>query len=126
MKHKPTLLDLRWALEQSWSRETTYCTLKFRKRKAAEGQCLVSSLVIQDYFGGELKYGEVKCPKDEDTVGHYWLRINDVDVDFTWHQFPIGSKLIDINATDRNAELDDFIEPHYQLLAKKVKEKLGI
>ena len=42
------------ALKRSWSAETAYDASDWSPQNPARGQCAVSSLVVQDYLGGEL------------------------------------------------------------------------
>ena len=48
------LHDLVRALENSWSADTAFDKNDWTKENPARGQCVVSSLVVQDYLGGEL------------------------------------------------------------------------
>lgn len=52
---KPTLQQLTAALSASWDSETSYANgIDWSPENPARGQCVVSSLVVQDYFGGDL------------------------------------------------------------------------
>jgi hypothetical protein len=42
------------ALQKSWAKDTCYEETEWSEDNPARGQCVVSSLVLQDYFGGEL------------------------------------------------------------------------
>ena len=42
------------ALRASWSADTAFDAGEWSPENPARGQCLVSSLVVQDYLGGEL------------------------------------------------------------------------
>lgn len=42
------------ALEASWGADTTLDPSDWTADNLSRGQCIVSSLVIQDYFGGDL------------------------------------------------------------------------
>ena len=50
----PTIEQLAAALEQSWSKETTYFPDRWSATSPATGQGAVTALVVQDYLGGEL------------------------------------------------------------------------
>lgn len=56
----PTLEQLILALQRSWCAETSYADSDWPADNPARGQCVVSSLVVQDYFGGELVRYAVK------------------------------------------------------------------
>jgi hypothetical protein len=51
---RPTLEQLKVALEQSWSRETTYFPDRWSAASPSTGQGAVTALVVQDYLGGEI------------------------------------------------------------------------
>ena len=82
-----SLSELYDALRQSWDSDTAYAKVK---EAAAEGspfgQCYVTALVVQDYFGGEIlvfDYG--------DGDKHFWNRLPDGrEYDLTADQFARG------------------------------------
>lgn len=61
----PTLEELIAALRASWSAETAFEANDWSKENPARGQCVVSSLVVQDYFGGDLRRYAVSGDKTE-------------------------------------------------------------
>ena len=70
------------ALKKSWSKETSYPSTQkdWSDKNPAFGQCAVTVLVVQDYFGGELLY----CKHHN----HYWNRLpNRREIDLTRSQF---------------------------------------
>jgi hypothetical protein len=79
---KINLKTLELALQKSWSKETSYPPLqkKWTYKNPSLGQCAITALVVQDYFGGDLLY----CKHNH----HYWNRLPDgKEVDFTREQF---------------------------------------
>jgi hypothetical protein len=50
-----TLDDLLAALMASWARDTSGYPSKWTEENPACGQCSVTALVIQDYFGGDIQ-----------------------------------------------------------------------
>jgi hypothetical protein len=69
------------ALRASWSRETSV-EPAWTTARASEGQCAVTALVVQDYFGGSL----IRC--DIDGTSHYWNHLEDGrEIDLTRDQF---------------------------------------
>ncbi|MNT05309.1 hypothetical protein D3C72_1399240 [compost metagenome] len=46
--------DIVKALEASWGPDTAFDKDDWTIENSARGQCVISSLVVQDYFGGEL------------------------------------------------------------------------
>lgn len=78
-----TANELATALEAVWSRDTSADPASWSDATRAWGQCAVTALVVQDYFGGELRRGEVGA------VSHYWNVLpSGNELDFTRHQFP--------------------------------------
>lgn len=53
-KDDTTLYAIIDALRSSWSADTAYDSASWSSENPARGQCLVSSLVIQQYLGGDL------------------------------------------------------------------------
>lgn len=51
---EPTLDQLIAALWRAWTAETSYDSAEWSADNPARGQCVVSALIVQDYFGGEL------------------------------------------------------------------------
>lgn len=53
--NNPLLSDFIYALQKSWSAKTSYEPDEdWSHENPARGQCVVSSLVVQDYFGGDI------------------------------------------------------------------------
>lgn len=78
------LEDLKKALEKSWSKETSADPKNWTPENPAWGQCAITALVIQDYFGGKLLRAAI------DKLGsHYWNQLPDgSEIDLTKSQFP--------------------------------------
>lgn len=51
---KPSFEQLMTALRLSWNAKTSYADDQWPSDNPARAQCVVSSLVVQDYLGGEL------------------------------------------------------------------------
>lgn len=51
---KPSLENLICALQASWTADTCFDAAQWSDTNPARGQCVVSSLVIQKYLGGDL------------------------------------------------------------------------
>ena len=76
------------AFQKSWSKETCYPKLqkKWSPQNPALGQCAISALIIQDYFGGDLLY----CKH----LKHFWNKLpNGQEIDLTKSQFPDNTKI---------------------------------
>jgi hypothetical protein len=65
----PSIQQLLAALQNSWSEETSFTPDEWSPQNPARGQCLVSTLVLQDYLGGGLQRYDIKADNFEET--HY-------------------------------------------------------
>ena len=45
------LLDLEKALKKSWCKETSYCPNEWNELNPSLGQCAITALIVNDYFG---------------------------------------------------------------------------
>lgn len=76
--------DLTVALRSAWSAETSVSPSSWGEANPAAGQCAVTALVVQDFFGGDLMRAVVRPD-----VSHYWNRLPDGrELDLTKSQFP--------------------------------------
>lgn len=55
MINTPSIQQLMLALQAGWSEETSFTPTEWMTENPARGQCLVSTLVIQDYLGGDIR-----------------------------------------------------------------------
>lgn len=85
-------------LKRAWSRETCYEPLQkyWSIKNPKLGQCYATSLVLNDYFGGEI----VRV-KDPSGYSHYFNVIQGVDLDLTLAQYPVGTVFTDRKCIDR-------------------------
>ncbi len=102
------MLQLRHALEASWSAGTAYLGVS-EKSNPALGNCYPTSRVVQHYFPNtEIVEGEVATPTG--TEKHFWnlLTVDGAEyhIDLTWQQFPVGSYVGSYKIRNRN-ELND-------------------
>lgn len=123
---KITLEDLRKALEKSWSKKTAY---KYKKgilyllntNQSSLGQCCVTALIVQDYFGGQLKTALIKI------IGwHTWNQLpGGLEIDLTKSQFskdviiPPGK----IRAREYFLSYPDTVK-RYKILKRRVEKYL--
>ncbi|MFL5958651.1 MAG: hypothetical protein ACJ75G_00085 [Gaiellaceae bacterium] len=113
--------DLATALAEAWSHETSADPTSWTVENAAWGQCAVTALIVQDYFGGSLRRGEVG------DVSHYWnvLPAGEV-VDLTRQQFPNGTEIANIAARTREYVLSNLeTARRYRRLAQRVDQRLS-
>jgi hypothetical protein len=117
-------LDLMYTLlENSWCRETSHTPDKWSESNPACGQCAVTSLVMQDIFGGEIIKNRVTLT-DGTITTHYTNKIGNIDLDYTSTQFPEGTKVYRTNQGD--IAIREYLESNldtvkrYKLLKEKV------
>ena len=48
------LIELENVLQRSWSKETSYCPDEWNEGSPSLGQCAITALIVNDYFGGEI------------------------------------------------------------------------
>lgn len=98
-------------LHRVWSIESS---TKWTKNNPAKGQCGVTSLVVNDYFGGDILKTAV------DDSWHYYNRINDERIDFTVSQFDKEPVYQDMES-NRTEAFKDTNEEQYNYLKTQFK-----
>lgn len=84
---------LRRALLKAWSEETSYDPEYWSLSNPAWGQCAVTSLIVQDFAGGDIVVTEAILPSGA-TTKHYYNKLytpSPCEIDFTLEQFPTGT-----------------------------------
>lgn len=118
------------ALQKSWSKETSYCPDEWDSSNLSLGQCAISALMVNDYFGGDIIWSHVLLPTGQ-KVSHYYNLIDSKVVDLTRSQFPEGT--IVPEGTDKKKGFastrefmlsNDNTKKRYELLKKIVKNNL--
>ena len=66
----PSLSEVLQALQESWSIDSTDDPENWNPSNPSRGQCGMSSLIINDYFGGKLVLWKVFVGEEQDGV-HY-------------------------------------------------------
>jgi len=116
---------LKEAFGKSWSRETSYPRTKDQWSKAnpSFGQCAVTSLIINDLYGGKIVYN-----KD---YHHYWNVLdNGAVIDLTKDQFGKDIVIKSQGETTREYILNSesaaraLTAQRYQTLKKEVEKNL--
>lgn len=105
------------ALPKSWCKETAYKkdAENWSASNPALGQCAVTALLFNDFFGGEIYSGV-----SEDGVMHYWNRWLGIKVDLTKQQFPKRKIFKQIKRWDRNELLlTGDVRNRYSLLRRR-------
>lgn len=76
------------------------CVNEYTHENPAWGQCAVTALIVQDYFGGDILY----C----NHANHYWNRLpTNEEIDFTRRQFPDGTIICFDEMVLRDSLLND-------------------
>lgn len=117
--------DIKKAIIESWDKDTCYPEYadEWTQENPSYGQCAVTALIIQDYFGGDLLY----CKHNN----HYWNRLPDnKDVDLTLEQFPRGTVICfdEVKSRDTVLNCESALKAstlkRYKLVKKRVEDKL--
>lgn len=122
------MLQLREALEASWQPDTAFLEVH-EEGNPALGQCYPTSRVVQIYYP-EMEIVEGEVWTSNGTEKHFWniLVVNGTTyhMDFTWQQFPHGSKVRNFKILDRN-NLGDGSKTisRVDLLLSRVKQHLN-
>lgn len=106
-KKMRNIILLKQAIRKAWSKETCYPPDrdKWTPENPAFGQCAVTALVVQDFFGGVILY----CRH----FHHYWNRLPDgTEVDLTKEQF----------GENANPCLDEIVSREYILESERARE----
>ena len=117
------------ALGKSWSAETAYDTNDWSPENPARGQCAVSSLIMQDFFGGEII--RFVAEFDGRREKHYANIINETTIDTTMSQFPADAvlvadspDLVGFSSLRQRMLSDENTELRYEILKHKVSLKI--
>jgi len=117
---------LKEAIKASWCRETAYRTDQpyWSEQNKSRGQCTVTVMVINDFFGGNMLRGYSK----KYNLYHYWIIIEGKKYDLTFEQF-IGDKDDIVFDKVVSKTKDDLmkiwnVRKRYKILKDKVDEYL--
>jgi len=111
---------LRKALERAWRRNTSADPDGWSAANSAWGQCAVTALIVQDFFGGVLIRSVIAG------VSHYWNRLpSGEEADFTRHQFREAPELSPAEVRDREYVLSFHLtQERYRILRQAVIAEL--
>lgn len=114
-------------LNLSWTKKTSADSKNWTEKNKSYGQCVVSALIVQDYFGGEIVWSNAELP-DGSIVSHYFNLIGEVYYDLTFKQFPKGtivpngiSKSEEFKSTREYVLSYSPTQKRYETLKKKVE-----
>lgn len=128
---KPSIEALVKALQNSWSADTCFDASEWSAANPALGQCVASSLVVQEYLGGELQRYRVTGASITDT--HYCNVLADgtvLDTTASQYQQPMTFEVTPIElkgfASVREKRLsEDETRSRYELLLSRVEQQLN-
>ena len=103
---RPSLQDLAVAMEKAWSSGTS---TKWTPENPATGQCSVTSLVVQDLFGGDILRTQVPGGT------HFYNRIGGARLDLTITQFDHSVTFDDALSSRAEALADTSLEQYFLL-----------
>ena len=109
-----TPLDLYRAISGIWSGDTSSPTNAWSPSNIAKNHCSITSLIVQDYFGGE-----ILCTRTSGGT-HFYNVVDGKKWDLTVSQFD-GPIPYDDTASSREAALADTSPEKYALLASRLK-----
>ncbi|MGK5080140.1 YunG family protein [Janthinobacterium sp. HLX7-2] len=111
-----TPLELYRSISRVWSGDTSSPTDAWSQSNPAQNHCSITSLVVQDYFGGEILITETSGGT------HFYNLIDGKKWDLTVRQFaePVP---YDDTPSSRDAALADTSEQKYALLTTRLKPR---
>ncbi|WP_423828242.1 YunG family protein [Solimicrobium silvestre] len=110
--------DLFRALTQVWVSDTASPPDSLSPQSPAKNHCSVTSLIVQDYFGGEILSTKTSGGT------HFYNRINGIKWDLTVSQFGEPEPYDDM-LSSRVLALRDTSDHKYNLLTTRLKECAG-
>lgn len=89
-----TIQELESTIRQAWAKRTDdYSQELLKADEPSAGQCAVTALVVQDYFGGEIVNTIATSPHNPVvSCSHYFNIIDECEIDLTKQQFIDGVK----------------------------------
>ena len=113
--------DLKQVLINSYSAKTCHEEYKEEfKQNKFRGQCVVTALIVQDYFGGKILRTEI----DGERHSHYFNEIDGKTIDLTAEQFGLAPEYKNVEERNREKLLSDRnTENRYKVLTNSVKDE---
>ena len=118
-----TLAQLEAAIRDSWGADTSEEPDVWTAENPGWGNCVVTSLVVRDYLGGEIVSAGVL--RDGVRIDrHAWNRLpSGLEIDLSRDQFAGDEDFEAPEAVERF--MADDTEQRYEVLAKRVRARLG-
>lgn len=123
--------QLEEALQRSWTRKTSSEPKIWTPQNPAWCQCSGTTLVVQDYLGGEIAWKKIILPSGR-RASHYFNMIKGREIDFTKTQIPEGTIVLPekppIEGFSSIRDLLLFypkVQRRYGMLKERVEKYLG-
>ncbi|MFH0875188.1 MAG: hypothetical protein V1859_04575 [archaeon] len=115
---------LETAIKESWDQSTCYLSELWNPSRPSTGHCKVTSLLVQDYFSGDILFANVN---GQDVWTHYWNQLPDkTSRDITFDQYALPISLLNIQIRSREQLMEDpNIQRTYPILKQRVQEYLN-
>jgi hypothetical protein len=110
--------DLYRALNQVWAGDTASPPDSWSQQSPAKNHCSVTSLIVQDHFGGEILSTKTSGGT------HFYNKINGIKWDLTVSQFG-EPEPYDDTLSSREVALRDTSDHKYNLLTMRLKQCAG-
>ena len=128
---QPTIQEISKALQASWSADTAYSPEDWSNDNKARGQCVISSLIVQDYLGGDLIRYEINQDQLHET--HYMNQLSDgtaIDTTASQYTSAVNMKRKPIDSGEfisiREKRLaDKSTAARYRILKQRVEQQLA-
>lgn len=119
-------VDLKECLQESWSKETSADPKKWTADNPAWGQCAVTTLVAQDFYGGNITRLDLSGAPDPEVAAmrsHYFNCFNGQNVDYSISQFPCDTAPF---PREHLVQSNDYLNPLLtpQNLSERTREQL--
>lgn len=112
--------NLKENLLECYSKDLCYSKVKneWNENNKCFGMCAITSLIINDYFGGDI------CKIHVDGISHYFNLIEDKIIDLTSSQFNCDIDYKNYQIVDRKNILTDDTKHRYNVLKERLVNKL--
>lgn len=112
--------DIKSAIIECYSRDLCYPKVldKWNENNKCFGMCAITSLIINDYFGGDI------CKIYVNNISHYFNLIDGNIIDLTSSQFGFPIDYADLEIVDREKILTDDTKQRYNILKQRLINKL--
>ena len=111
---------LKTSLRECYSKDLCYPKVQdeWNENNKCFGMCVITSLIVNDYFGGDI------CKIHVEGISHYYNLIENEIIDLTSSQFKCEVDYKDYETIERDKILTDNTKERYQMLKKRLINKL--